>query len=228
MWYNQTEEASAGALREQRGFRAVYRMGAFVRVLPLLAAAAQLAACSTNNAAKGTADGTRAVAGVSAAPIKFARAFPDRDLLSRQPAPECELKTPPADIRPEEVRVVTIDYERQCYRQLAGIAHARVAKLQDEVARTHALGSRDQALLQRDPPPHCDSAKPPAGPPEARAAALDAERQCFRQIAASEGTKLEALQDAVRKASASARRSSARPAPPPAPSRRSPQDYMTY
>lgn len=188
----------------------VYRMRALVRVLPLLAAAAQCAACSTNHAAKGTPGGAQPVAAAGVAetgprpvdgtPARSMRAFPDRALLQRQPAPPCELANPPADIRPEEARVATIDYERQCYRQLAGIVHARLATLQEAVARTHALGPRDRALMQPESSPHCDAAKPPANPPEARAAALDTERQCYRQIATRESDKLEALQDAVRKA----------------------------
>ena len=79
--------------------------------------------------------------------------------------------------------------------------------------------------MRREPPPHFDAAKPPAGPPEARAAALDTERQCYRELAAGEATRLEALQDSVRKAgAASIRRSGARPAPPTAPA----EQYMTY
>lgn len=188
----------------------VYRLGAFVRVLPLFAAAAQFAACSSNSAAKSNPGGTQYAAVASpteispkpaaAAPARMVRAFPERALLAHQPPPPCELANPPADIRPDEAHVVTIDYERQCYRQFAEIVHARLTALQDAVARTRALGSRDGAMLQRESAPHCDAAKPPAGPPDARAAALDGERQCYRELAAGESAKLEALQDAVRKA----------------------------
>jgi len=206
----------------------VYRMRAFVRVLPLFAAAAQLAACSSNHAAKGPPGGTQYAAVASpadGAPARTARAFPDRALLARQPVPRCELENPPTDIRPEEAHVATVDYERQCYHQLAEIVHARLAALQDASARTRALPPRDQALMRREPPPHCDAAKPPAGPPEARAAALDVERQCYRELAASEGAKLEALQDALRRAGAAPVKRTGAPATAPA---APPQQYMTY
>jgi len=213
---------------EVAGVKAVYRMRALVRVLPLFAAAAQFTACSSNTANGGPPGGTRyaAVASpVESAPARTARAFPDRALLARQPEPQCELKDPPADVRPEEAHVATVDWERQCYRQLADIVHGRLTALQDATDRSHALGPHAQALMRREPPPHCDAAKPPAGPPEARAAALDTERQCYRELAAGEATRLEALQDAVRKASAtSIRRSGARPPSSAAPA----EQYMTY
>lgn len=62
--------------------------------------------------------------------------------------------------------------------------------LEDEVTRTHLLGSRDRAVLQPESAPHCDAAKPPAGPPEARAAALDVERKHYRHLAAGKSAKL--------------------------------------
>lgn len=100
----------------------MHRLGAFVRVRPLFAAAAQFAAFSSNNAVKRMPGGTQYLAVATptettpaeAGPTLMARAYPDRALLTQQPPPQCELSNPPADIRPDEAHVVTIDYERQC------------------------------------------------------------------------------------------------------------------
>jgi hypothetical protein len=100
-----------------------------------------------------------------------------------------------------------LDYEQQCYRQLAELAHARLAALQDAAPKTGSFESRHRALLERQPPPRCEPAKAAAGvgPVEAREAALDAERQCFKQLEASGRHQLDALQDALRQTANTAR-----------------------
>src|SRR5262249_19739339 len=98
-------------------------------------------------------------------------------------------------------RAATLDYEQQCYRQRAEIAHARLSGLQDAAAKRLSFVSRDPALLERQPPPRCEPAKPSPGlsAVEAREATLDAARQCYKQLEASERQKLDALQAALRK-----------------------------
>jgi hypothetical protein len=165
----------------------VYRMRAFIRVLPLLAVAAHLAACAANKVATGNPGA--------------ARAGPNQALLAPQQSPQCELSKPLEGVPPDQARAAMLDYEQQCYKQLAEREHARLIALQDAAASTRSFGSTHRALLERQPPPHCEPSKPSAGlsPAEAREAALDAERQCYEQLEASERQKLDALQDALRK-----------------------------
>jgi hypothetical protein len=61
--------------------------------------------------------------------------LPDAALLKRQPPPDCELKTQPAG-NPSEVKVMTLDYERNCYKQVEGIVRTRLDTLQDAVGET--------------------------------------------------------------------------------------------
>jgi hypothetical protein len=180
-------------------------MRALVRVLPVFAAAA-LAACAANpkNVARETSGATRHAAAASPAQPAVrsaARKRPNQALLARQPSPQCELSKPPEGVPPDQARVAMLDYEQQCYKQRAEIAHARLDALQDAAAKTPSFASGRHALLDRQPPPHCEPSKPPAGPSptEARETALDAERQCYKQLEASERQKLDALQDALRK-----------------------------
>lgn len=186
-------------------------MRAFVRVLPLFAAVA-LAACAAtaNNVPGGTSGATRHAALASPvqpgsrSTVRTARAVrepPDQALLKPQSPPQCELSTPLEGVPRDQAREAMLDYEQQCYRQRAEIAHARLATLQDAAAKTSSFESRDPALLERRPPPHCEPAKPSAGlsAVEAREATLDAARQCYKQLEASERQKLDALQEALRK-----------------------------
>jgi len=59
-----------------------------------------------------------------------ARTLPKQVLLTRQPRQQCELSKPPEHIGANDARVVMLDYERQCYRQLLEIERAKVKKLQ--------------------------------------------------------------------------------------------------
>src|SRR3979411_1987159 len=57
--------------------------------------------------------------------------------LTPQPRAQCELSNPPEGIGQNDARVVTLDYERQCYRQLAEIERARLEELQATVRATN-------------------------------------------------------------------------------------------
>ena len=185
-------------------------MRAFVRVLLLLAGAADLAACTVDGVV-GTNPGGARYAAVTRAPQPLARtspaARPEAALLARRPPPQCERAKPPEGIPPDQARAATLDYAQQCYRQLAELAHARLNALQDAAAKTPSFASAHPALLERQPPPHCDPAKPPAdlGAAEAREARLDAELQCYKALEASNRQRLDALQDAFRTSAAPAR-----------------------
>jgi hypothetical protein len=177
-------------------------MRAFVRVIPLLVAAAHVAACAANNMAAGPPSAARAAAVASPARPAATKPAPERPsqaLLARQPAPQCERSNPLEGVPADQARAAMLDYEQQCYRQLAELAHARLAALQDAAAKTGSFESRHRALLERQPPPRCEPAKAAAGasPVEAREATLDAERQCYKQLEASGRHKLDALQDAL-------------------------------
>ncbi len=131
----------------------------------------------------------------------MARQQIDQTLLTRRPAPRCERSKPLEGVPADQARAATLDYEQQCYRQLAELEHARLTRLQDAAVKTGGFASAHRALLERPPPPDCESAKPAAGlsPAEAREAALDARRLCYLQLEASERQKIDALQAALRK-----------------------------
>jgi hypothetical protein len=201
-------------------------MRAFVRVLPLLVVAALVAACAANEVARGDPGAMHYAAAVTPAQpaaSKAGRERPDQALLARQPSPQCELTKPLEGIPPDQARAAMLDYEQQCYRQRADIVHAQLAALQDTAAKTPSFGPSHRVLLERQPPPHCEPAKPAPGlsPTEAREATLDADRQCYKQLEASGRQKLVALQDAVRKSFNAARgQRGVR--------RAQPERYMTY
>jgi hypothetical protein len=202
-------------------------MRALVRVLPLLVVAAQVAACAADTVAGGDPGAAHYAAAASPSQPAVKRAVrdaPSQALLARQPSPRCELSKPLGGVPPEQARAAMLDYEQQCYRQRADIVHAQLAALQDAAAKMRAFGSAHRTLLERQPPPHCEPAKPAAGlgAVEAHEATLDADRQCYKQIEASERQKLAALQDAVRNSSDGVRsqRGNVRPAQR--------QRYVTY
>src|SRR5215470_56008 len=58
--------------------------------------------------------------------------LPDRELLVRQPEPDCEFKAGEADT--DGLR--KLDYERQCYRHSDMIARGRLEQLQSSVDKT--------------------------------------------------------------------------------------------
>ena len=62
--------------------------------------------------------------------------LPAEALLKRQSPPDCELKTQPAGTNPADVKLMTLDYERQCYKQVEGIVRGRLDTLQDAVGET--------------------------------------------------------------------------------------------
>jgi len=194
-------------------------MRAFVRVLPLLVAAAHLAACAANTGTGGNPALPRAAAAAPVQPArKAAREQPGPAQVALRPAPLCERTTPLEGIPPEQARAAMLDYEQQCYKQLVQIEHARLTALQDTATKSRSFASGHRALLDRQPVPHCAPVEPAAGlgPAETREAKLDAERQCYKQLAASERQKADALQDALRKTGhkANGRRNEARRAPP--------------
>jgi hypothetical protein len=128
-----------------------------------------------------------------------ARKWPDQAQLKRQ-MERCHLSKPPEGIPANEARAATLDYETQCYRQLADIEHAKRSALQDAVSRNRTRKMPDQTLLKREPLPDCRLSKPPDAVPEseARVATLEHENQCYRQLAETEHGKLDALQQATR------------------------------
>ena len=178
-------------------------MRAFVRVLPLLVVAAHVAACAARDAARENpravrhADATRPALPVAR---NATAERPDLALLARQPSTQCERSKPLEGVPSDQARAAMLDYEQQCYRQLAKLEHARLVALQDAAARTRSFASAHQALLEHQPPPSCEPAQATTGlsPAEAREATLDAQRQCYKQHEESRRQKLGALQDALR------------------------------
>jgi hypothetical protein len=71
-------------------------------------------------------------------------------MLAPQPRAQCELSSPPVDIGPNDARVVMLDYERQCYRQLAEIERAKLDELQAAVrAKDKAVSSSHRSGYKR-------------------------------------------------------------------------------
>jgi hypothetical protein len=66
--------------------------------------------------------------------------LPDRELLVRQPEPDCEFKANEADA--DGLR--KLDYERQCYRHSDMIARGRLELLQNSVDKTIKAVSRGE------------------------------------------------------------------------------------
>lgn len=90
-------------------------MRLFVRVLTCLIAAAPLMAGTSFAQTAGS---------------NRAQTPPSQALLTPQPRAQCELSKPPEGIGSNDARVVMLDYERQCYRQLAEIERAKLNRLQ--------------------------------------------------------------------------------------------------
>src|SRR5579871_774695 len=118
-------------------------MRAFVRVLVLLAAAADLAACAVNDGVGGNPGGAR-YAAAARAPQSIARASsaarPEAALLARRPPPQCERSQPLEGIPAEQARAAALDYAQQCYKQSAELAYARLNALQDAAEKTPSFG----------------------------------------------------------------------------------------
>ena len=96
-------------------------MRLLVRVLTSLVAAAPLMAGTSFAEAAGS---------------KRAQTPPSQVLLTPQPRAQCELSKPPEGIGANDARVVILDYERQCYRQLAEIERAKLDELQSNARAT--------------------------------------------------------------------------------------------
>jgi hypothetical protein len=70
--------------------------------------------------------------------------------LTPQPRAQCELSTPPEGIGQNDARVAMLDYERQCYRQLAEIERAKLEELQATVrAKDKAVSSNHRGSYKR-------------------------------------------------------------------------------
>jgi hypothetical protein len=61
--------------------------------------------------------------------------LPEPDLLSRAPAPDCELKSEVQGVDEAAIRTMKLDYERQCFRQSEFILRARMERLQKAVVK---------------------------------------------------------------------------------------------
>jgi len=110
-------------------------MRLFVRVLTSLIVAAPLIAEMSFAKAAGS---------------NRAQTLPNQVLLTPQPRAQCELSTPPEGIGPNDARVVMLDYERQCYRQLAEIERAKLEELQAAVrAKNKAVNSNHRSSYKR-------------------------------------------------------------------------------
>ena len=110
-------------------------MRLFVRVLTSLVVAAPLIAEMSFAKAAGS---------------NRAQTLPNQALLTPQPRAQCELSTPPEGIGPNDARVVMLDYERQCYRQLAEIERAKLEELQATVRATNtAVNSNHRSSYKR-------------------------------------------------------------------------------
>ncbi len=135
--------------------------------------------------------------------------WPDQAQLEQQ-IQQCHRSEPPAGIPPSEARAATLDYENQCYKQLAELEHAQLTAMQDAVSRTRRHKKVDQALLESKPLASCQWSKPQAvAENDARLAKLDFENQCYRAVAEAERDKLAALEKAGEKAGREGVRSAA-------------------
>src|SRR6195256_5357847 len=110
-------------------------MRLFVRVLTLLIVAAPLIAEMSFAKAAGS---------------NRAQTSANQVRLTPQPRAQCELSTPPEGIGQNDARVVMLDYERQCYRQLAEIERAKLEELQATVrAKDKAVSSNHRGGYKR-------------------------------------------------------------------------------
>jgi hypothetical protein len=111
-------------------------MRLFVRALTLLVAAVPLIG---------------EVSFAKAAGSSRAQTSPDQALPAPQPRAQCELSKPPEDIGSNDARVVVLDYERQCYRQLAEIERAKLDELQATLRATNKPVSRNNRSVDKRP-----------------------------------------------------------------------------
>jgi hypothetical protein len=114
----------------------VSAMRLFVRVLASLVAAAPLMAATSFAKAAGS---------------NRAQTSPTQVPLPPQPRAQCELSKPPEGIGANDARVVMLDYERQCYRQLAEIERAKLDELQATARTTSKSVSRSNRSVHKQP-----------------------------------------------------------------------------
>ena len=69
----------------------------------------------------------------------------DQTLLKREPLPKCQLSKPPEAVPENEARLAKLDYENQCYRQLAEMEFRKLDALQETADRM----AQSPKLVQR-------------------------------------------------------------------------------
>jgi hypothetical protein len=74
-----------------------------------------------------------------------ARKMADQTLLKREPLPKCQLSKPPEGVPENEARLAKLDYENQCYRQLAEMEFRKLDALQETADRM----AQSPKLVQR-------------------------------------------------------------------------------
>jgi len=81
-----------------------------------------------------------------------ARKVADQTLLQREPLAKCELSKPPEGVPENEARVAKLDYENQCYRQLAERELGKLDALQEAAGRPQETAGRPQEAAGRIAP----------------------------------------------------------------------------
>jgi hypothetical protein len=80
-----------------------------------------------------------------------ARKVADRTLLQREPLAKCELSKPPEGVPENEARLAKLDYENQCYRQLAERELGKLDALEEAAGRPPEAAGR---IAQSPKPVH--------------------------------------------------------------------------
>jgi hypothetical protein len=78
-----------------------------------------------------------------------ARKVADQTLLKREPLPKCQLSKPPEGIPENDARVAKLDYENQCYRQLAELEHGKLDALEEATRQTAKSPSPTHRIQHR-------------------------------------------------------------------------------
>ena len=73
---------------------------------------------------------------------KRARKTADQTLLKREPLEKCELSKPPEAVPESDARLAKLDYENQCYRQLAERELGKLDALQEAAGRLQEAAGR--------------------------------------------------------------------------------------
>ena len=80
-----------------------------------------------------------------------ARKMANQTLLKREPLPKCQLSKPPEGVPENETRLAKLDYENQCYRQLAELELGKLDALQEAAGRLQEGAGR---MAQSPKPVH--------------------------------------------------------------------------